>query len=628
MNYAKTTFRLWLYLLLLLSISTSACSGSNSTTDAGADSGQSDAQDGAFGDDASAGDEDFDDGGDESVDDGGDENVDGDGDENVDGGGDESADGDGDESVDGGGDESADGGGDESIDGAGDESVDGAGDEEWQFNHAAVNLTGDFNEWDPDDPVFAFQPVGPHQWRLTVPFEEGLVAFKLTTDGNWDINYGASPGAVAHFDSSFTIVESGPDIPFVCLHSGNYLFEYNDESKLLGVNFESNPVMPPAAWDADPAIVDNRAMGARLIDDAIADSPDLPQTIADLLARGGNPLRGAQRLHFFALAPAGQPDPIYLAGTFNAWDSAALAMQPLGDTRLRYASIIVPAEHLAYKFVQSGLWRDDPWNPNVEWDGIPIAGVGDFNSTLPQLAIDRTAGRLVRLQDYASTTMADQRDVFVYIPLEYDLDSDETEFPLMVVHDGNESITRSQFDSLASAEIAAGRVQALVMIFVALPSQNIRLDEYTFNTETSRGDLYRTFIADELLPFLSGHFRLSASPENRAVFGCSLGGLISYYIGWERHDVFGLVAGMSSSFFWDDNWMIDEVVNDAGPLRPLGFYLDSADVNDNYDVTILMRDALQAKGYTVRHVVQAGASHDWFFWNQRFPEMLQYLFPQ
>ncbi len=82
-----------------------------------------------------------------------------------------------------------------------------------------VYLAGDFNEWDPADPVFAFQPTGSHLWQLTASFEEGLVAIKLTTEGNWDVNYGASPGAVAHFDSSFVIVDQGPDIPLICLHA-------------------------------------------------------------------------------------------------------------------------------------------------------------------------------------------------------------------------------------------------------------------------------------------------------------------------------------------------------------------------------------------------------------------------
>jgi iron(III)-enterobactin esterase len=233
----------------------------------------------------------------------------------------------------------------------------------------------------------------------------------------------------------------------------------------------------------------------------------------------------------------------------------------------------------------------------------------------------------LRFADLPSSTMGDQRDVYVFLPRAYDLDPG-SDRPLMIVHDGNESIVRSQFDQVADAEMEAGRVAPVVLAFVALPSQEQRIDEYTFHTATSRGELYRTFICDELVPALRAEFRLDPDPQQTAVFGASLGGLISYFIGWERSEVFGLVAGMSSSFFWDDNWMVVQVQTDSGPLRPLRFYLDSADVNDNHDETVLVDQALTARGYPHLHVVQVGASHDWFYWKQRFDGMLQYLYPQ
>jgi enterochelin esterase-like enzyme len=300
-------------------------------------------------------------------------------------------------------------------------------------------------------------------------------------------------------------------------------------------------------------------------------------------------------------------------------------MEALVGYKLFYQSISVPEGGLAYKLVYQGQWYADELNPNVVWDGIPVAGVGTFNSTFPAPAAQRNAGRLIRLW-YASQTMGNTRELFLHLPVAYDLEPARS-FPLMVVHDGNESICRAEFDQVADAEIAAGRVAPLVMALVALPSQEERMDEYTFNTATSRGEQYRPFIADELLPFLDAELRLLPDPDQRAVMGASLGGLISYYIGWARPDAFGLVAGMSSSFFWDENWMLQQVQQDAGPLKALRFYLDSADVNDNHDETVAMAQALDARGYPYLHVVQAGASHDWYYWWERFGGMLQYLFP-
>ena len=616
--------KIWLLgSVLCLGLMVFACGSTPDDTD-GADAAKLDGFDGMGGDDPADGGDPNLDGGDLDMD-GGDMEMDG-GDNQVDGG-DVHVDG-GDIEVDG-GDVEPDGGdvepdgGDVQVDG-GDVELDGGGDVDLELAHASLFLAGSFNDWDAAAVGFEFGPVAAHTWLLTAHFEEGLHTFKLTADGSWALNFGSSGGQVAHFESDLQMIVAGQDLPFICLYAGTYELTYHDQDRTLSVRLPDRPADSSPAFDADPRSVDNRGLGGILIDQALVDAPELGDSLASLQWHGGTPLRGGDKLHFLTLAPdAGQP--IYLAGSLNGWDGAADAMIPLAGTRLNYLAIDVPNTHLAYKFVFDGNWFDDAWNPNVEWDQIEFPGVGSFNTTLPLMGIQRTAGRLVRLADYHSTIMGDERDIFLYLPNAYDREPGR-QFGLMVVHDGNESITRSQFDLVTDAEIAAGRVAPIVMAFVALPSQNIRIDEYTFHTGSSRGELYSDFICDELVPLLDQELRLDPDTAQRALMGASLGGLISYFIGWERYDTFGLVAGMSSTFFWDDNYVVGQVQNDSGPLRPLRFYLDSADVNDNHDETVLMQQALEARGYPHMHIIQAGASHDWYFWNHRFPGMLQYLF--
>jgi enterochelin esterase-like enzyme len=511
-------------------------------------------------------------------------------------------------------------GGDEGLLDGGDAGAD----RDFQVAHGSVHLAGTFNEWAPADPGFAFAPVADHLWGLETTFPEGLQRFKLTLEGVWDSSLGTA-GEVAHHAARLTLAESGGDVPLVCLAAGRYRFEYRDLDRTLTVSGLDMPAPTAAGLDLDPRLIENRSLGAGLIDGVLSGEPAGGLALGDLMAHGGMPLRGGQLLHFFAALPGDGSEPIQLAGTYNGWDPGAGSMEPLAGLRLFYLALPAPAEGLTYKLVYQGQWFSDEWNRSVAWDGIPVAGVGDFNSIFPAPADQRAIGRLVRLR-FQSVIMGDTRDVYVYLPVAYDLEP-QRDFPLMVVHDGNESIARSQFDAVADAEIAAGRVAPVVLAFVALASQDERMDEYTFHTQGSQGELYRRFIADELVPFLQGEFRLVDDPQARAVMGASLGGLISYFIGWERSEVFGLVAGMSSSFFWDESWMVHEIEADSGPLKPLRFYLDSADVNDNHDETVQVAQALAARGYAYRHVVQAGASHDWFFWKQRFGPMLQYLFP-
>ncbi len=534
-----------------------------------------------------------------------------------------------------GGDGAADAGGDDGgvedgdDGGTGDGGTEDGADAGFELAHGQVHLAGPFNGWAPAADGWAFEPVADHTWRLEAELPEGLTHFKLTTDATWDVALGWQGQRVAHHAAHLTLVPDGPqvgDVPMVCLYEGTYTFEYHDVARTLDIRFDDAPAPGPGGLGADPRAVENRALGAALLDGLVAGPPLDEQAIADVMAFGGAPLRGGQLLHFIAALPGqGGSEPIYLAGSHNGWDPTAQPMEPLVGFKLFYLGMPVPNDGLAYKLVYQGQWFADDLNPNVVWDGIEVAGVGTFNSTFPAPAAARTTGRLVRLW-YTSQTMGNTRELFLHLPVAYDLEPQRA-FPLMVVHDGNESLCRSQFDQVTDDEIAAGRVAPLIMALVGLPSQDERMDEYTFNTATSRGEQYRPFIADELLPFLDAELRLLPDLDQRAVMGASLGGLISFYIGWERPDAFGLVAGMSSSLFWDDSWMIRQVQQDAGPLKPLRFYLDSADVNDNHDETVEMAQALDARGYPHLHVVQAGASHDWFFWKDRFPGMLQYLFP-
>src|SRR5262249_11538641 len=157
--------------------------------------------------------------------------------------------------------------------------------------------------------------------------------------------------------------------------------------------------------------------------------------------------------------------------------------------------------------------------------------------------------------------------------------------PHIVFHDGNESLTRGDFAGVANQ---AGVSYALV--FVALASQNVRMDEYTFGTSTALGDQYGDFLVNDLEPILSASYRFCT--KARGIAGASLGGLISTYLAFERSDVWGFVGSQSGSYFWNSGAMITRASQD--PVVPVRFYLDTGcpDANDNCTVVQQERDAL------------------------------------
>lgn len=122
-------------------------------------------------------------------------------------------------------------------------------------------------------------------------------------------------------------------------------------------------------------------------------------------------------------------------------------------------------------------------------------------------------------------------------------------------------------------------------------------------------EAYGKFLVEELKPYIDANYRTLQGPSDTAVMGSSLGGVVSFYLGWQYPEVFGKAACMSSTFGYRDD-LRARVQNE--PKRPVSFYLDSGWPRDNYEVTRDMRTLLVRRGY------QEGDDLNYL----AFPEML------
>jgi predicted alpha/beta superfamily hydrolase len=165
-----------------------------------------------------------------------------------------------------------------------------------------------------------------------------------------------------------------------------------------------------------------------------------------------------------------------------------------------------------------------------------------------------------------------------------------------------------------------------------------RLVEYTPTFDASEmtgggGDAYLAMLATELKPLVDAEFRTLPAPQDTAIVGSSLGGLISAYAGVKLPGTFGLLGVMSPSTWWDNLFIVGQVASTKGqPLQPLRVYLDSGDsgpsmdgVADTAQLAASYETAGFAKGKSLSYVVQAGASHNEVYWAQRLPGGLAFL---
>jgi predicted alpha/beta superfamily hydrolase len=241
-------------------------------------------------------------------------------------------------------------------------------------------------------------------------------------------------------------------------------------------------------------------------------------------------------------------------------------------------------------------------------------------------------GRVVHVRDWYSQTLGNARDLFIYLPRDYDAST--RRYPVVYAHDG-----QNLFDPRAigggwhagetlDREIAAGRVDDLILVGVA--NTRDRMAEYMPPEEGGTADRYGRFLTDELKPWVDANLRTLTGRDDTGVLGSSLGGLVSFYLGWERPDVFGRVGSLSGSFWLRGH--LDAIALDAP--RDLRVWLDSGTAGksgDSYEDTVAARDLLLGKGAALggrlAHEVDVGAGHNEAAWRGRLGRALGFLFP-
>jgi predicted alpha/beta superfamily hydrolase len=289
-----------------------------------------------------------------------------------------------------------------------------------------------------------------------------------------------------------------------------------------------------------------------------------------------------------------------------------------------------------------------------------------------------TAGQVTTLiADFHSTVLDDDRAIYAYLPASYSENTDAT-FPVVYMHDGQNLWAAlpelafsgtwnvdTAFDSAgnlgtcSSGGVVGWGAQPLggtpvtctadgdcpslecrtfpEAIVIGVANDANRVYEYTPTvdpTETSLGpaggaDSYLQMLIDELKPQVDTMLRTRPDVASTAMAGSSLGGLVTAYAGVKHPDVYGLVAELSPSTWWDGDVIVTDVSGASpAPMRPLIVYVDSGQgtVDDESD-TDELASAYLALGYVsetnFRHVIQPGAQHDETYWAERFPGAMQ-----
>ncbi len=250
------------------------------------------------------------------------------------------------------------------------------------------------------------------------------------------------------------------------------------------------------------------------------------------------------------------------------------------------------------------------------------------------------SGRLQYVYNFYSPQFGNSRTLTIYLPPSYS-ENPLKRYPVLYAHDGQNLFNAStatygvewRMDETANSLIGNGQMDEAIIVGIDHGGSN-RIYELTPCCDPQYGgggaDSYERFILDTVRPYINQNFRTLTTKPNTALIGSSLGGLVSFYIGRRNPTVFGKLAAMSSSFWWN-NQALTQQVEAATTKVAVNFYIDAGTNSDGLPETTRMRDALVVDGHVqgkdLYYYVAQGAGHNESSWAARLHIPLTYLFP-
>lgn len=263
----------------------------------------------------------------------------------------------------------------------------------------------------------------------------------------------------------------------------------------------------------------------------------------------------------------------------------------------------------------------------------------------------KVTGDVRRLQVPGGGGVSLVRDLLVWLPPGYDDPANrERRYPVLYLQDGQNLFEKHpgipaewRADETATELVKAGEVEPLII--VGIPHAGpYRISEYVtqpgLRGQEPHGDDYVRWLIERVMPRVDGAFRVARGPEQTAIGGASLGGLVALHAGTRHPEVFGKVLAESPSLVFDgkpilqaefgavERWPGRIYIAIGGKEASADPSMDRANLEHVHAVKGL-NAALKGKlsPDALLMVIEPEAGHTEEAWARRFPAALRFLFP-
>ncbi|WP_342488233.1 alpha/beta hydrolase-fold protein [Cytobacillus sp. FSL W7-1323] len=242
---------------------------------------------------------------------------------------------------------------------------------------------------------------------------------------------------------------------------------------------------------------------------------------------------------------------------------------------------------------------------------------------------------MYKVFSFQSTILNQTRTIRMYTPKNY-LNTNKR-LPVLYMHDG-QNIFRDE-DAIGGVSLSFEKAfddHDCQMIVVGIDSiQTQRIEDYSpwqrgeysqqFHIDDScqpDGQRYIDFVTNELKSFIDKHYR--TNPDNTAIAGISLGGLISAYAVCAYPTIYKSMAVFSSSFYRNQE-KIEDLIRNSDISHVNKIYIDcgSLESDDNkVNHAFIHSNDEVAKAFQTELTIINGAKHDYSHFRHRVSKIL------
>ncbi len=258
--------------------------------------------------------------------------------------------------------------------------------------------------------------------------------------------------------------------------------------------------------------------------------------------------------------------------------------------------------------------------------------------------LTRQKSRLIVVENFHAVKLDNNRSLHIYLPPGY-YENREKRFPVLYAQDGKSVYDLSDWskESLnmhrtADQLISEGKIKEIIVVGIDNIG-NERLNEYAHwdgidrgNQITAKGLLYEDFVLHDVKPFIDKNFRTLADRDNTAMLGGSMGGFVTFNIGFRHPDIFSQLAMMSPYLGWGNGKLYNELSQgEYSGKKPLKLWIDAGSEEKDFldmvgsGVALLLNQGYQYPGELAAYEAPGG-EHTESSWEKRIESILLYFY--